>query len=905
MLSICLKLLKALCLISLCLTLATCSKSPPLEPELTSGQPFMLFVGLQSIPESIPPGGSAFVTALVLDQNSRPVQGEVIQFSANSGVVSPASSVTDSAGIARTLFTASQQATSAVVTGLHGSESRTVGIAVKDVGGGAVSIESSATDLLANGASTALISTRWLAEDGSALGRVPIAFTTSAGTISGNALTDSSGFATAILTSSAARTDAIAQVSATANETEATVQVFLKGVDFSLTVSPGTLVADGTSSAIVRVVLKERTSTIAISNAELAFGADLGTIPNSASTDGSGVAQVALQSSTESGTSTVTAHYGTLSDTATVNFGPSVPTSLSVSASPSVILADNQSISRITAVVSDQFNNPVSDGLPVTFEIPSGSGTIDRNQSTTAGVAQSTLTSGGRPDTVQVLVRAGQLSDTVTVVYARGAVSSVVLSSDSSSIAADGKTSARITALVRDSAGNLVLDGTKVDFATTIGDITPSAQTADGVAVAQFTSNQTGTAVITATVNEITASVSVDLRPGAPNSVLLTIDPNNLGVKDSGRNQTVNVLANVVDSKNNPVVDGVYVVFSIFSSPGGGETLSSVLPVPTLNGQAAVSLNSGTRSGSVRIMAQVTDSLANPLQPEVRAISTEIIVFAGPPFIEDVNDRSTSHLTVGSKVLNIFGWNVVNNTVRIVAVVGDKFNNPVPPGTAVFFTTTGGIVSTHTGFTDEEGVVRVTLHSAQPYPNITRYYNTYFDPNENHTEFSLPTNVIPGPIPDYEGGQVVNSVGGTAENDGITRVLAVTEGIGANGGSARVWAVTNVVFSGLIDVFTVATSDTGLSPGQSALITFDVYDENGNPIVPGSSIAARSGAGELSWSSITTADPGQTRYQVMLTNNIDPNDSEAKEANTPVTIQITSRNGNVVNSSPSIHLRLN
>ena len=54
----------------------------------------------------------------------------------------------------------------------------------------------------------------------------------------------------------------------------------------------------------------------------------------------------------------------------------------------------------------------------------------------------------------------------------------------------------------------------------------------------------------------------------------------------------------------------------------------------------------------------------------------------------------------------------MNNLATVTAVVGDKFNNPVPAGTAVFFTTTGGVVTTYTGYTDEEGVVTVTLHTA-------------------------------------------------------------------------------------------------------------------------------------------------------------------------------------------------
>jgi len=376
-------------------------------------------------------------------------------------------------------------------------------------------------------------------------------------------------------------------------------------------------------------------------------------------------------------------------------------------------------------------------------------------------------------------------------------------------------------------------------------------------------------------------------------------------VKDSGRNQTVTITAAVIDSKNNYVTDGTQVSFSIFQAPGGGEFLSNTSALPTLNGKVQVSLNSGVRSGTVRILAEVVDDTGIPVVPEVRAVTTEITIFAGPPFIENVNDRLTSHLSVGVNQQNVLGWGFVNNTTTVVAVVGDKFNNPVPAGTAVFFTTSGGVVSTHTGFTDDEGVATVTIHTAQPLPDVTRYYGTFRDPNENHGSFSLGTGVIPGPIPDFEASQVVNSLGSLVENDGVGRILATTEGVDPNGDPARAWAVTNIVFSGLITTFTVQTSATVLLPGESAVIDFEIYDINGNPIVSGSEITISASAGNLSWSSLSTSDPGVTAYQVVLTNNLDPSDPDAKEATTPVTISVLSENGNRVQSSESIELRLN
>ncbi|MFQ5637016.1 MAG: Ig-like domain-containing protein [bacterium] len=884
-----------------------CSKNPPLDPTQVPSDNIVIIAGIQSQPDEVSPGGSALIQAVLLDQSAKPAPGHVVLFSTNFGSISSSTDTTNESGIASTTFTAPLQTGHATITASLGtSQSQTVTVAVINNTPESVSMIPDASEVLANGMSSTVIRTIWTSENGQPLKGVPVTFTSTAGTITTSATTDSFGVASAELISLASETDVVAQVAAQAAQLEASTQVLFKGIRFELNAAPTNLIADGTSTSSVTAVLKEATSNVAISGAAITFAADLGTIPNSGLTNSSGVTTVNLTSVVQTGVATVTAFYGkTLTRSLQVVFAQSTPTYLNVSAEPPVIFADNQSRSIIKATVSDQGNNPVPDGTEVSFAIVAGSGSIESNKVTAGGVASSTLTSSMQPDTVVIVASVAQLSDTTTVRYIIGEAATLTVTADSTSLPADGMTSTRVVARVFDAAGHSVVDGTRVSFVTDLGEITPTAQTQNGQALAQFTSSVTGIATIQASVGSVRDVVTIHLRPGPPNSILLSFDPNTLGVKDSGRNQSINIIANVVDSKNNPVPDGSFVRFSIFSSPGGGELLSSADAIPTLNGQSQVSLNSGIRSGSVRILAQVTDSQGTPITPEVRAVSTEIIIFAGPPFIEDVNVRATSHVSVGVSPLNAFGWNVVNNIVSVTAVVGDKFNNPVPPGTAVFFTTTGGVISTHTGFTNEEGVANVTLHTAQPYPDVTRYYNTFFDPNTEHPGFTLGTNIIPGPISDFDGGEVLNSLGDFIENDGIARILAVTEGVDSEGNSARVWSVTNVVFSGHIDVFDISVSDTVISPGESTVISFRIYDENGNPIVPGSEISISANGGTLSWSSLTTSDPGITHYNVLLTNNLDPTDPDARPVTTPVTIVVNSQNGNLIRTSEPIDLILN
>jgi hypothetical protein len=886
-----------------------CSGNPPLEPEDTTQDQFIIFVGVSSNPKTVAPGERSVVSALLLDQNNRPVPGEEIRFSTDFGSLSALAVTTDDSGFSIVTFTAPVRSGTAAISATWNSVKHTTKVEVKNTSVESAQILPAESSLLANGESKTMVRSTWRNDEGDALKGIRIEFEVDQGSIISPVFTDSSGLAVTEYTSPARRTDIIARITASSDSVVSSAQILLKGVSFQVTASPSTLVADGRSISRIRVVLKESSSFVAIAGAGVTLATNLGTIPNEATTNASGVADIDLTSSQETGMATVTAIYGkTLTDTTRVTFGESVPTFLNLTANPTVIASDTHSTSRLQAVVTDAANNPVPDGTEVHFEIVDGSGTIESNKVTQQGVAASTLVSGSRPDTVTVVASAGALSDTIRVRFVVGQADQIVLASDSSSIRADGTTATRIVAEVIDPAGNPVVDGTMVNFTADIGDITASAQTIGGVAVAQFSSNETGIATISASVGIVSEQINVELRPGPPNSILLTFDPKTLGVKDSGRNQTVTVSARVIDSQNNAVLDGTLVRFSIFQAPGGNEFLSNTEPIPTLNGMAQVSLNSGIRSGTARIMAEVTDNLGTP--SGVRAVSTEITVFAGPPFIEHIDfGNATSHLAVGVTPSNIRGWDRVNSTAEVTVVAGDKFNNPVPEGTAVYFTTTGGVISTYQGFTNNEGVATVTIHSGNPLPDITRFHNTEFvslDPNRHRGDFTA-NPFISGIIPDFDLSEVQNSLLGFGENDGVARILAVTEGVDSTGQKARAWSVTSLVFSGAINTFIVTADRTTLLPGESARIDFTIYDINGNPIVGGSTIvlAVTSGDAQLSWNTLTTDDPGVTHFSVALTNNIDASDPDAKASSTPVTVIVESENGNVIRSSPVIDLLIN
>ncbi|RKY51991.1 MAG: hypothetical protein DRP89_08360, partial [Candidatus Neomarinimicrobiota bacterium] len=725
---------------------------------------------------------------------------------------------------------------------------------------------------------------------------VVVSFSATAGTIQSQAITDNNGFATAVLTSSADSTDINATVTASLGTQNLQTTVVFQGVTMTLSASPGTILADGQSKSLVTAILKRTTSHVAIAGAVITFGTDLGTIPSEATTNSAGVAQVSLTSGTTTGTAHVTASYGvTISDSVAVSFQESVPSHLEVSATPSVITADGESQSVIKATVSDASGNPVA-GVEVTFQNHllegSSKGTLSPQTTVTNtnGLATSTLTSAYTPGKVRIYVSVSGLQDSVDVVFHVGDVDHINVVPDSTSLPADGVTKTRVVATVLD-ANNNPIEGKIVDFSASIGDITPSAVTdANGTAIAQYSSGVVGMATITATSEGVSGVATIRLRPGEPNSIVLRFDPTLIGVRGTGQNQTTTVEAEVRDSKNNVVKDSTLVQFSIVHGSGGGESLSSTAPIPTVGGIARVSLSSGTVSGNVRVKAEV---VGNPIV----SASSEILIHAGPPYIENINDLSSTHLTIVASRLNI--WQGLDTT-KISIMVGDKYNNPVDEGTAVYLTTSGGVINTHTAYTDAYGKATVILTAGNPQPTVERFYNYdgMHDPNDT-------SKIIPGPIPDFdENGQ---------ENDGIARVIAYTEGMDALGNSARAWDWLEVVYSGPVIHYVVddsALPDT-LHVGQTANITIELWDSNGNPIVSGSDLSADLTNGNvsaaLSWTTWETGNGmGTDYYPLSITNIVDPTDPDAKGGPTAIKITVNSINtGKLTIFTKSVYISKN
>lgn len=300
---------------------------------------------------------------------------------------------------------------------------------------------------------------------------------------------------------------------------------------------------------------------------------------------------------------------------------------------------------------------------------------------------------------------------------------------------ADGVSTSEITVTVKDSSGNFVEDGTIVKFTAgekfadidgdgyytdfidsliydtndngkwdAIGLISPAETTATGVATATYVAGVQATAVyIKATVsgilNQVQDEKSIQLTPNTTvASITLEAKDLTIQVRGTGGMETVDLLATAYDDNGNRVPGGIPIDFFITDGPDGGENLNGMGygPITTNTnslGEAKVTLNSGTISGTVKTRASSASIISHV---------TQVTIQAGPP----------EHISLGADPLNIRGWDVVNATATIVAMVDDVYGNPVPDRTAVYFSTEEGMVDAYSETIG--GLAETVYHSGYP-----------------------------------------------------------------------------------------------------------------------------------------------------------------------------------------------
>jgi len=178
-----------------------------------------------------------------------------------------------------------------------------------------------------------------------------------------------------------------------------------------------------------------------------------------------------------------------------------------------------------------------------------------------------------------------------------------------------------------------------------------------------------------------------------------------IGIKGAGGVESVQLVFQVVDSLGIPLDldNAVNVGFVLAASPGSGAVLNPPTARTDAGGSVKVVLTSGTKAGVVQISATI-----NSDGKVINSNPVAVSIHGGLP---DLN-----HFSCVPAKLNIPGFNIYGVEDVITAYVGDKYSNPVRPGTSVYFKTDGGIVE-GSALTNALGVASVRLYSANPLPN--------------------------------------------------------------------------------------------------------------------------------------------------------------------------------------------
>ncbi|MFT5161495.1 MAG: hypothetical protein ACI9FJ_000060, partial [Alteromonadaceae bacterium] len=256
-----------------------------------------------------------------------------------------------------------------------------------------------------------------------------------------------------------------------------------------------------------------------------------------------------------------------------------------------------------------------------------------------------------------------------------------------------------------------------------------ASSTYEDISCATVNGNQ-DTIVATITVNNValSASKTIQLKPEAVGSIeFVSAVPTELvlqGTGGQGKQESSTLTFLVKGALGNPLAQQK-VNFSLDASPGG----LSLAPAESLtNSQGLVTtrVTSGTAPTVVRVTATTAVSDDNTIRTQSDLLS----VNTGLP---DQNSMTLSTATINPEANN---WTGVE--VLVTAYLADSFNNPVPDGTTVNFTTEGGDIQGTCNTTN--GSCSVTWKGTNPRVinhriTVTAFaigHETFFDTNGNN-----------------------------------------------------------------------------------------------------------------------------------------------------------------------------
>lgn len=538
----------------------------------------------------------------------------------------------------------------------------------------------------------------------------------------------------------------------------------------SLTISSGAaaILADGSTTAKITALALD-SNNVLLPGVTVTFSASSGGVAvTNATTDASGAAVATLSTGGNPTlrTITVTAKAGALTATVDVqvvaNGSASPVAAVTVTSDTPTILSDGSQSANITALVRDSSNNLIPN-VPVVFTATSGGIAATNSTTDSSGAAKAVLTTAGDPTlrTITVTAKASTFTATVTVQVVAGTGSVTVqmgsgtgtsfmagkIAVANPSLSAGGSTSLQV--VLQQSDGTLYTQSSTISFsspcaAQSFATLTPSVTTTTGIATATYTStgcNGPDTITATATVGgrALSATGTVTVQAAAIGSIrFVSATPVIIALKGLGSTslpESSTVVFKVLDAGGNPR-PGATVNFSLNTAVGGVALLNA-----TAQSGADGSVQTVVRSGTVATPVRVTAVVAGS-SPAIATQSSQLTVSTGIPQQASFSLSVTCH--------NVEAYDVDGVQVAVTARLSDRFNNPVPDGTAVSFFTEGGQIAAQCTTTTVSGNSQCAVNWTSQNPRPVK------DP-------SLPFCSLP-------------AVAGTCDRPGRSSLLAVAIG---------------------------------------------------------------------------------------------------------------------------------
>lgn len=273
-------------------------------------------------------------------------------------------------------------------------------------------------------------------------------------------------------------------------------------------------------------------------------------------------------------------------------------------------------------------------------------------------------------------------------------------------------------------AGGLAIIDTQVNTINGVANATYEDQSCAGGA------GNNDVIVASLLLNNATVSLSQDIviQPESIGSLqFISAEPSQIVLRGTGGqgNQSVaTIVFQINGALGNPVAQQL-VTFAL-NTTTGDLSLTPVSGITNSQGQVSTHVSAGDVPTAVRVTAKVTKDSGT----EVLTQSDLLSVSTGLP------DQNS--MTLSADNLNPQAYDISGQEVNLVVRLADTFNNPVPDGTTVNFTTEGGVVQPSCSTT--AGACTVTWTSADPRTPDHRItilataigHETLFDSNGNN-----------------------------------------------------------------------------------------------------------------------------------------------------------------------------